>query len=123
MYHKTSKFQESLKCFGKVLSKIPNDKTVYISRGVAFQDMGNNQMAIKDFSKAIEIDPRSSEGYYRRGMSKLAAKNYHDAIEDFRKSEDFEDKERNAGIPDGLAQCFHALRDYDQALGYYDMAI
>lgn len=57
MYHKTNKFQEALKCFSKVLAKIPHDKTVYISRGVVYQDMGNHQQAIKDFSKACTIDP------------------------------------------------------------------
>lgn len=85
--------------------------------------MHNNQMAIKDFTQAIEIDPKCSEAFYRRGISKLAARTFHDAIEDFRRSEDYEDKERNAGIPDGLGQSFHALKDYDQATGYYDTAI
>lgn len=125
MFHKTNRFQEALKCFGKVLMKIPNDKTVYITRGVVYQDMGNNNMAIKDFSKAIELDPKSSEAHYRRGLSKLLNKNYHDAIDDFRKSGDFEitgHNNRNAGISDGLAQCFHALKDYDQAIGYFDAA-
>lgn len=42
MYHKTNQFQEALKCFSKVLLKIPLDKTVYISRGVVYQDMGNH---------------------------------------------------------------------------------
>jgi lipoprotein NlpI len=63
-----------------VLLKIPNDKTVYIARGVVYQDMGNHQLAIKDFNKSIEIDNQLSEGYYRRGVSKLANKNFHEAI-------------------------------------------
>lgn len=73
-----------------MLLKIPNDKTVYIARGVVYQDMGNHQLAIKDFNKSIEIDPELSEGYYRRGFSKLANKNFHEAIEDFKLSERFE---------------------------------
>jgi tetratricopeptide (TPR) repeat protein len=116
MYHKTNQFQEALKCFSKVLLKIPNDKTVYIARGVVYQDMGNHQLAIKDFNRSIEIDPELSEGYYRRGFSKLASKSFHDAIEDFKKSEEHEDPEeekKNAGIPDGLACCYHALKDFD----------
>ena len=126
MYHKTNKFQEALKCFSKVLSKIPNDKTVYISRGVVYQDMANHQQAIKDFSRACQIDPKMSEAYFRRGISKLASKNYHDAIKDFGLSEDLEEgpvDKRNAGIPDGIGQCFHSLREYDQAMSFYDQAI
>lgn len=36
MFHKTKKYQEALKQFSKVLSNIPNDKTVYIARGMVF---------------------------------------------------------------------------------------
>jgi len=82
--------------------------------------MGNHQLAIKDFNRSLEIDVELSEGYYRRGFSKLANKNFHEAIEDFRCSDKFEDKEEgqtNAGIPDGLGCCHHALKDYDTALG------
>lgn len=80
-------------------------------------------MAIKDFTQAIEIDPKSSEAYYRRGMSKLAVRTFHDAIEDFRESASYEGKERNAGIPDGLGQSLHALKDFDEAISNYDLAI
>lgn len=72
-----------MKCFSKVLEKIPNDKTVYIERGLVYQEMGNQQYAIKDFNKAIELDTQISIGFYRRGLSKLATKEFHEAIEDF----------------------------------------
>lgn len=126
MYHKTNQFQEALKCFSKVLLKIPDDKTVYISRGLVYQDMGNHQFAIKDFEKAIEIDEQLSEGYFRLGLSRLATKDFYEAIENFRQSElyqDVPDNEKNAGIPDGLGQCYHALKEYDMALSHYDQAI
>ena len=71
MYHRLNKFQEALRCFSKVLERINNDKTVYIARGVVYQDMGNHQLAIKDFNEAIIIDPDLAEGYYRRGLSQL----------------------------------------------------
>lgn len=89
--------------------------------------MGNHQLAIKDFNKSIEIDPELSEGYYRRGVSKLASKSFHEAKEDFRLSKEYESDDmserRNAGIPDGLGQCCHALKDYYQALEHYETAI
>jgi len=124
MYHKTHQFQEALKCFSKVLLKLRDDKTVYIARGVVYQDMGNHQLAIKDFNEAISNDPALSEGYYRRGVSKLATKCFHDAIKDFLTSEQHQlGDDRNAGIPDGLGQCYHALKDFDAARQHYDEAI
>jgi tetratricopeptide (TPR) repeat protein len=67
-----------------------------------------------------------SEGYYRSGISKLATNTFHPAIEDLRKSESYEDgnrESRNAGIPCGLGECYHQLKEYDQALSHYDQAV
>jgi len=36
MFHKNNKFHEALKCFSNVLAKIPDDKTVYIARGLVY---------------------------------------------------------------------------------------
>lgn len=57
MYRRTHNFSDALRMFSKVESKLPNDKTVYIQRGLVFQDMKNHQAAIRDFEKAIELDP------------------------------------------------------------------
>lgn len=93
--------------------------------------MGNHQLAINDFNEAIKHDPDLSEGYYRRGLSKFQSKRFKEAIEDFENSKEKENilldedpqLEQNAGIPDGLGQCYHALRNYDKAIQYYDTAI
>ena len=76
MYHKINSFHEALKCFSKVLIYIKDDKTVYIARGVVYQDMGNHALAITDFNSAIELDLDLSEGYFRRGFSKFYSGNY-----------------------------------------------
>jgi len=88
MFHRTNKFHQALKCFSAVLTKLPDDKTVYISRGLVYQDMGNHQFAVDDFNKAIELKPNSSEAYYRRGISKLKSRYYIEAIDDFKKAYD-----------------------------------
>lgn len=57
MYHRLDKFDKALKCFSSVLMKMPTkDKTVYIARGLVYQDMGNHQFAINDFNEAIKIE-------------------------------------------------------------------
>ena len=124
MYHRLNKFQDALKCFSKVLARISDDKTVYIARGVVYQDMGNHQLAIRDFNDSIKIDPELSEGYYRRGISQINLMNPSDAIEDFKLAKQHEDEEQvNAGIPDGLGQCYHMQKKYNDALHEYEAAI
>jgi tetratricopeptide (TPR) repeat protein len=106
--------------------KIPTDKTVFIARGVVYQDMGNHCFAIKDFNSALEIDEKLSEAFYRRGISKLYSKDFHDAIKDFEKAAYFEEADedkRNHGINDGLGCCYHALKEMDKAIEYYNDAV
>jgi len=49
MFRRTSNYSEALKQFSKVMEQLPNDKTVYIERGLVYQDMQNHHMAIEDF--------------------------------------------------------------------------
>ena len=123
MYHKIFKFQESLRCFSKVLDKISNDKSVFIARGNVYQDMGNHQLAIKDFNQAIQIDPDMCEGYYRMGLSKLRLNFAHAGIKNLEvarlktmgENNTVEDIVKN-GIPNGLGMCYHMLEQFDKAL-------
>ena len=59
MYHRINDYKDALKCFSKVLAKIADDKTVYIARGLVYQDMGNHQLAIKDFNAALKTKRRN----------------------------------------------------------------
>jgi len=49
MFRRTGKFQEALNQFSRVMEQLPEDKTVYIERGLVYQDMENHNMAIQDF--------------------------------------------------------------------------
>lgn len=102
MYRKTGEYSDALKLFTRVIIKLPNDKSVYLERGLVYQEMGNHNYAINDFKKAIEIDPTSSLAYFHIGTSKLKTRSLvREAIEDFTKSESL-DQSENAGIDDGL---------------------
>lgn len=71
MFRRTGNFNEALNQFSKVMKQLPEDKTVYIERGLVYQDMGNHHMAIIDFQKAIDIDPMCIEAFFHIGTSKL----------------------------------------------------
>jgi len=57
MFRRINNFSEALRQFTRVQQKMNNDKTVYIQRGMVYQDMGNHNFAIKDFERALELDP------------------------------------------------------------------
>ena len=49
MFHKTKRYHEALKRFTEVEVLLPGDTSVYIQRGLVYQDMGNHNSAIDDF--------------------------------------------------------------------------
>lgn len=66
MFRRTGNFNDAIRQFTRVLVKPKDpkrpdepdvesldDKTVYIERGLVYQDMGNHEYAIKDFTTAI----------------------------------------------------------------------
>ena len=55
MQHKNLELKEALNSFTDVLEKIGDDRLVYESRGLVYQDMKNHEYAINDLNKAIEI--------------------------------------------------------------------
>ena len=106
MYRRTEKFHEALQQFTKVQELLPNDKTIYIQRGLVYSDMGNHQYAIQDFKTAIEIEPEYGPSHFHMGVSKLKSRLVHEAIEDFKQSEVLD---YNPAVYDGLGCCYHAL--------------
>ena len=123
MFHKLNQFHEALQCFSAVLMKLSEDKNIYVNRGLVYQDMGNHQFAVADFNTALKLDPEFSEAYFHRGISELKSRRPKDAIDDFKKALDLEQSNDNPGIYDGLGCCYHALKDYEIALSYMDLAI
>lgn len=65
------------------MEKLQDDKTVYIERGLVYQDMGNHTYAIEDFKEAIRLDPKYETSFYYSGVSKIKLKMIPEAIADF----------------------------------------
>jgi len=93
--------------------------------------MGNYKLAIDDFEEAIKYDSELSEGYYRSGLCKYCSRRYKEAIDDFQTALEKQEKQTkqdtstkpNPGIENGLAQCYHSLKDYEKAMDYYLSAL
>jgi tetratricopeptide (TPR) repeat protein len=103
MYRRTSKFHEALYYFSKVQEKLEKDKTVYIPRGLVYQDMGNNWKAIEDFNRAIELEDTYSPAHFYLGISKLHDHKPEEAKTHFERALALDINRENPGIYDGLA--------------------
>jgi tetratricopeptide (TPR) repeat protein len=103
------------------MEKLPRDKTVYIERGLVYQDMGNHSYAIEDFHKAAELDPQYALSFFYAGVSKIKLKMVSEAIQDFEKAILLDENLSSAF--DGLGQCYQMLGDTSMALENYQKAL
>ncbi|MDJ0516814.1 MAG: tetratricopeptide repeat protein [Trichodesmium sp. MO_231.B1] len=70
----------------KAINLNPGQSETYLSRGVAYSQVGMRRAAIADFNKAIEINPGNSQAYYYRGDEYLQLGDKQKALEDLNKS-------------------------------------
>lgn len=82
--------------------------------------MGNHEHAIKDFMFAIKKEPEYALSHFHMGMSKLKSRMIREAIVDFERSNSLKE---NPSVYDGLGCCKHALRDFDEAILNFNLAI
>ena len=120
MFRRTEKFHEALQQFTEVQKLLEDDKSIYIQRGLVYQDMGNHQYAIRDFEEAIRIEPSYALSHFHMGVSKLKSRLVREAIEDFKESLMLEE---NPAVYDGLGCCYHALEEFDEAIEHFEKAI
>jgi len=70
----------------KAINLNPGQSETYLSRGVAYSQVGMRRAAIADFNKAIEMNPKNSQAYYYRGDEYLQLGEKQKALEDLNKS-------------------------------------
>ena len=64
----------------------PGNAGAWFLRGLAKNDLGNQQGAIDDYTKAIELNPTDANLWNSRGLAKNASGDHQGAIDDFTKA-------------------------------------
>ena len=76
-------FAESVKRYSQAIELDPNLTDAYLSRGIAYGQLGQLQQAIDDFDHAIELDPSDALSYNHRGCAYSSQSQYQLAIDDY----------------------------------------
>ncbi len=80
-------WRNSIVLWNYVIGQDPDTIPIaYISRGVAFSEIGRSAMAIADCSKAIALDPANPDAYDCRGIVFEKAGLMNSAISDYKKA-------------------------------------
>jgi tetratricopeptide (TPR) repeat protein len=66
-YLKNQKFDEAKNNLMLAIEKEPDNKQLYFSLGVVYQELGNTEEAVKAYKKAIELDPQYFDAVYNLG--------------------------------------------------------
>ena len=74
---------EAIEAFDKALRLNPRSATSYNGRGVAFNELAQNQRALKDYDAALAIDDKYTEAYFNRGNAYADLGQYERAIQDY----------------------------------------
>ncbi len=72
------------------------DEITHNSRGVAYRNKGEFQLAMSDFNEAIRFDPKYARAYYNRGMLHSRAGATDLAVADLRKSVELDSNSKEA---------------------------
>ena len=111
-------------CGAALGSSLVSDKVkgkVHGSRGGAYQQRGQHDLAIKDFDDALREDSNNADARMRRGISFNATQQYDKAIKDF--DTVIRNNPRNVRAHVERGRAFAGLGKLDEAVVNYNQAI
>jgi len=114
-------YQSAVSEFTQAMAKKTNLFAAYNDRGVAYTNMGNQDLAIADFTEAITLNANSAFPYNNRGNSWLMKTSYDKAIEDYSKAMELYPALVFAYSGRGLAN--YRMKTYEKAIADYTKAI
>jgi tetratricopeptide (TPR) repeat protein len=114
-------FEQAIADFSQALKLDPNNAKIYVERGNAYGDKGDNDRAIADYDQAIRLNPNFAEAYSNRGNAYLSKGDHDRAIADYdqaiRLNPNFAEAYYNRG------NSYYVKRDYDRAIADYEAAL
>jgi len=66
-YLQNKKFEEAKQNLNLAIEKEPDNKQLYFSLGVVYDELGNTEKAVESYKKAIELDPNYFDAVYNLG--------------------------------------------------------
>lgn len=73
-------YRGAVDAFTKAINGMPKNQNLYVMRGTAYEDMGNDTEAEKDFKKTLELLPNDFLASYRLGMVYSRKKDFANAV-------------------------------------------
>jgi tetratricopeptide (TPR) repeat protein len=82
---RTGNLAGAVKDYSLAIAQDPKAAEHYVNRGIAYNELGQNQQAIADYNKALALKPDLVLAYYNRANAHQQLKQYKEAIADYSK--------------------------------------
>ena len=119
--YEEKKLAERLPLLTKAIELKPDYALAYNSRGVAYAELEQYELALVDYTSAISLDPNFAFAYYNRGIAYDNLKQYKSAIADYTSAISLDPNYADAYYNRGLL--YDDLKQYKSALADYTSAI
>ena len=120
----TGNFDDVITYYSEVISSQRTDlslESLYSSRGMAYEERGEYNLAIVDYTKAVELDPENAERYISRGIAYRLKSDFDSAIEDFNEAINLNSNDFRAYNHRGIV--YRMKGEYNKAITDYNKAI
>jgi Flp pilus assembly protein TadD len=118
---KTKDYTGAIQSFTKAIGLRPNFAPAYFSRGVAHQNLEQNEAAVQNYSEAIRLAPDMAPAFAARGVCLVRLQREPDALVDFQHA--LQLKPDLASALNGRGGVYSRRKQYRMALADYDAAI
>jgi tetratricopeptide (TPR) repeat protein len=78
-------FKQAITYLNRAIGSAPQWGSLYLKRGVAYNELGNFQPAIQDFDHALSLDSKLVEAYLGRAWAYDQLDNFEGAVKDYQK--------------------------------------
>jgi len=121
-YHKTGNLKKAIELYTEAIEKkTPKAAEAHNWRGMAYDDLGDQDKALADFNEAVRISPNYADAYNNRGevyrkqkKFALAARDYNEAI---KHEKNFPEAHFNAAlVSEDLRNPQNAVKHYEEYL-------
>lgn len=114
-------YEEAVSSWNKAAEKDKNDPSVYYNRGLAYNQLNDNNKAMADFNTAIELNPDNALYYLERGTIYIIIENFDKAISDLNQAIKLDENNKMAYAYRGYAH--FGNQDYNKAIDDFSEAI
>lgn len=118
---RTGDLKGAIKDYSIAIAQNPQDADSYVNRGIAHNELGQNQQAIADYNAALKLKPDLIQAYYNRANAYNQLNQYKAAIADYSKVIDLDPEYAYAFANRGasyfeLGQKKEAISDMEKAI-------